>query len=347
LVPFREQVIRDAIRHEMQRHGQVYFVHNRVESIYSMAGYLQKLVPECRIAVAHGQMPEHQLERAMLDFIAGEHDVLVSTTIIENGLDLPRVNTLLVNRADRFGLSQLYQLRGRIGRSDLQAYAYLMVPPGGVHRPLARRRLAALQEFSDLGSGFRIAAMDLELRGAGNLLGSQQHGHVAAVGFEMYCRMIESAVRELQGEEVEEAVRTTIHLGVDIRLPESFIEESNQRLMVYKRIASAQDEERLGRIRDEMVDRFGALPPQGEHLFRLASLRLLAERLRVRKVDIQNGALQVKLAADAPVEPDRLVALIGREPGITLTSSGLLRLACTGGPEDRLSRTEALLQTLA
>lgn len=347
LVPFREGVIRDAIRHEMARHGQVYFVHNRVESIYSMADYILKLVPECRVAVAHGQMPEHQLEKAMLEFVAGEQDVLVSTTIIENGLDLPRVNTLLVNRADRFGLSQLYQLRGRIGRSDLQAYAYLMVPPGGVNQPLARRRLAALQEFSELGSGFRIAAMDLELRGAGNLLGSEQHGHVAAVGFEMYCRMIESAVRELEGEEVAEIPRTTIQLGVDIRLPESFIQESNQRLMVYKRIASAEDDERLGRVREEMIDRFGALPPQGEDLFRLASLRLLAVRLHVRSVDFQDGALQVKFAADTPVEADRLVKLIGTEEGISLTSSGLLRVACTGGADERLGRAERLFHGLA
>ena len=273
--------------------------------------------------------------------------MLVSTTIIENGLDLPRVNTLLVNRADRFGLSQLYQLRGRIGRSDLQAYAYLMVPPGGVNQPLARRRLAALQEFSELGSGFRIAAMDLELRGAGNLLGSQQHGHVAAVGFEMYCRMIDSAVRELQGEEVEEIPRTTIQLGVDIRLPESFIQESNQRLMVYKRIASAEDDERLGRVREEMTDRFGALPPQGEDLFRLAALRLLAVRLHVRSMDFQDGALQVRFAADTPVEAERLVKLIGTEEGVSLTSSGLLRVACAGGAAERLSRAEQLFTSLA
>jgi transcription-repair coupling factor (superfamily II helicase) len=223
-----------------------------------------------------------------------------------------------------------------------------MVPPGGVKQPLARRRLAALQEFSDLGSGFRIAAMDLELRGAGNLLGSQQHGHVAAVGFEMYCRMIESAVRELQGEEVQEIPRTTVQLGVNIRLPESYIQESNQRLMIYKRVASAEDEERLSRLRDEMTDRFGALPPPGEALFRLATLRLKAETMRVRTVDFVDGALQVKFAADAPIEPDRLVKLISTEPGVSLTSSGLLRLACPGsGAMDRLERTEKLLAGLS
>jgi transcription-repair coupling factor (superfamily II helicase) len=283
----------------------------------------------------------------MLAFLAGEHDVLVSTTIIENGLDMPRVNTLLVNRADQFGLSQLYQLRGRVGRSDIKAYAYLMVPPGGVRHPLARRRLSMLQEFSELGSGFRIAAMDLELRGAGNLLGSQQHGHVAAVGFELYCRMLEEAARELQGEDLPEAVRTTINLGLDIRLPASYVQESNQRLMVYKRVSTARDQEDLGRIREEIQDRFGALPEQGEHLFRLAALRLVAERLRVPSVDHSDGALQLRFGADSPVDADRLIALLAGDDRVTMTPSGLLRIVHKGKPSSRLEEVERLLQGLA
>jgi len=346
LVPFRESIISQAIRQEMRRGGQIYFVHNRVESIYSMANLIRRLVPECRVAVGHGQMGEADLERTMFGFLEGDADLLVSTTIIENGLDLPRVNTLIVNRADRFGLSQLYQLRGRIGRSDVKAYAYLMIPPGGVHHPVARRRLAALQEFSDLGSGFRIAALDLELRGAGNLLGSQQHGHIAAIGFEMYCQMLERAVREIAGEEVTEEARTSVNLGVDIRLPESFIAESNQRLVFYKRIASAEDLEGLTRIRGEMEDRFGRLPDQGDALFHLAELRLVAARLGVRSVDYTDGALQVKFAPESSVDPDALIALLAGRDEATLTSAGVLKLPHLGAPAARLEAALDLLKGL-
>ena len=346
LVPFREVVIASAIRQELKRGGQVYFVHNRVDSIYSIAALIQRLVPECSPVVAHGQMGDEELERSMLSFVEGRHDVLVSTTIIENGIDLPRVNTLLVNRADRFGLSQLYQLRGRIGRSDVKAYAYLLVPASGVRQPLARRRLAALQEFSDLGSGFRIAALDLELRGAGNLLGAEQHGHIAAVGFELYCQMLERAARQMEGEEPGEEVRTTLNLGVDIRLPESFIEESNQRLMFYKKIASATNPEELENIRVEMEDRFGHLPDQGEHLFRLAELRLLGQQLRVRTIDVSEGALQVKFGGNSPLDPERLIALIAARDDVSLTAAGVLRLADPGTPPQRLQGVLDMLKGL-
>ncbi|MGD8375058.1 MAG: transcription-repair coupling factor [Acidobacteriota bacterium] len=346
LVPFREAVITAAVRQELQREGQVYFVHNRIESIHSMANLVQRLVPECRPVVAHGQMSEGALESTMLAFLRNEFNVLVSTTIIENGLDMPRVNTLLVNRADRFGLAQLYQLRGRIGRSDRKAYAYLLVPSGGVQHPLARRRLAALQEFSDLGSGFRIAALDLELRGAGNLLGAQQHGHIAAIGFELYVQMLERAVREMAGEEHREEVRTAVNLGVDIRIPESFIEESNQRLMFYKRIAGAEDEAGLAGVREEMQDRFGHLPPQGDNLFRLASVRLLAQELRVRSVDHAEGSIQIKFEQDSTVDPDRLVHLLGARPDASLTAAGVLRVRHEGGPLERLEAAAELLKGL-
>ena len=218
VVKFDSHVIARAIRHELERGGQVYFVHNRVESIFSIGDLVQRLVPEARVVVAHGQMGEDELERAMLDFIGKKYDVLLATTIIENGLDIPNVNTILINRADRYGLSQLYQLRGRVGRSDRPAYAYLLIPPETTLSPVAKKRLAAIREFSDLGSGFRVAALDLEIRGAGNLLGGEQSGHIETVGFEMYMKLLEQAVRELKGEELIDDVRAVVNLRVDLKI---------------------------------------------------------------------------------------------------------------------------------
>ncbi len=219
VAPFSEALVRRGVSEEIERGGQVFLVHNRIESIYSIADLVRKLVPKARVVVAHGQMGEHELERVMLQFVRDEADVLVSTTIIENGLDIPRANTMIVNRADRFGLSELYQLRGRVGRSNQRAYAYLLIPPGGGLTPIAKRRLSALREFSDLGAGFRIAALDLELRGAGNLLGREQHGHIAAVGFDLYCQMLERAVSSKKGEAAAPELRATLNLGLDIRIP--------------------------------------------------------------------------------------------------------------------------------
>ncbi len=221
IVKFSTDVIAAAIRQELGREGQVFIVHNRVESIYSLASLVQRLVPEARVAVAHGQMPEAELERVMLAFVEGRADVLVATTIVENGLDIPRANTLVVNRADRYGLAQLYQLRGRVGRSDRRAFAYLLVPPDTVLSEIARKRLAAIREFSDLGAGFRIAALDLELRGAGNLLGGQQSGHIQAVGLDLYVKLLEQAILELRGEPSREAPRAALHLRVEMRIPPS------------------------------------------------------------------------------------------------------------------------------
>ncbi len=204
VVKFNPEVIGRAIKSELARGGQVYVVHNRVESIFSIAGLVQRLVPEARVVVGHGQMSEEALERAMMDFVARKFDVLLATTIVENGLDIPNANTIIINRADRYGLAQLYQLRGRVGRSDRPAYAYLLIPPEDNLSPVAKKRLAAIREFSDLGSGFRVAALDLEIRGAGNLLGGEQSGHIETVGFEMYMKLLEEAVRELKGEEIED-----------------------------------------------------------------------------------------------------------------------------------------------
>ncbi len=223
VVKFDQQVIGRAIRHEIERGGQVYFVHNRVESIFSIGNLVQRLVPEARVVVGHGQMEEETLERAMLDFVARKFDVLLATTIVENGLDIPNANTIIINRADRYGLSQLYQLRGRVGRSDRPAYAYLLIPPEDNLSPVAKKRLAAIKEFSDLGSGFRVAALDLEIRGAGNLLGGEQSGHIETVGFEMYMKLLEETVRELKGEELEDDTRATVNLKVDLRIDEAYV----------------------------------------------------------------------------------------------------------------------------
>ena len=212
------------------------------------------------MVVGHGQMGEEELERAMLGFVEHKYDVLLATTIVENGLDIPNANTIIINRADRYGLSQLYQLRGRVGRSDRPAYAYLLIPPQEALSPVARKRLAAIKEFSDLGSGFRVAALDLEIRGAGNLLGGEQSGHIDAVGFEMYMKLLEEAVRELKGEEIEDDVRATVNLGVDLKIDETYVPEMNQRLMVYRKIAATRTEKDLDKVLEEIRDRYGPLP---------------------------------------------------------------------------------------
>ncbi|MCD4750957.1 MAG: transcription-repair coupling factor, partial [Thermoanaerobaculales bacterium] len=260
VLEFSEDVVREAILHELERNGQVFFVHNRVRSIGSFADWLRTAVPEAEIVVAHGQMSERHLEKAMHDFLEGRANVLLATAIIENGLDIPNANTLLVNRADRFGLAQLYQLRGRVGRSDRLAYAYFLVPPGQALSNTARSRLAAVQEFCELGAGFRIAARDLEIRGAGNMLGGEQHGFMEAVGFETYCQLLEESVAELQGQETPSRREVEMKLGIDVQLPEHYIPEPALRLSFYKRLAACSDDDGLTDLLDEVVDRYGAAP---------------------------------------------------------------------------------------
>jgi len=348
LLPFKEPIIESAIRHELARDGQVYFVHNRVESVYAMSALLRRLVPEAEFGVAHGQMPEKELESAMLRFLRGEFQVLVSTTIIENGLDIPRVNTLIVNRADHFGLSQLYQLRGRIGRSDRQAYAYFLVPPERTLTEMARKRLKALQEFTDLGSGFRIAAMDLEIRGAGNLLGQAQHGHIAALGFELYCRMLERAVQDLKaGGEPMPEFRAALNLGVDLKIPKEYIADEHHRLMFYKRIAGAASREELDQIGEEMEDRYGRLPRQGINLLELAGLRVLAEKLQVSQVDYKPGMLTVKFSDSSPVDPEMVLRFVRRRPDATFSPPAVLRIKGDRSEPERLASAREVLTALA
>jgi transcription-repair coupling factor (superfamily II helicase) len=350
LTRFDGKVLAEAIRHELARGGQVYFVHNRVESIYTIAAYLKRLVPEARFGIAHGQMKESELEKTMLRFIRQEFDVLVSTTIIENGLDIPLVNTLIVNRAERFGLAQLYQLRGRVGRSNRRAYAYLLVPEGNALNPIARRRLAAIREFSDLGAGFRIAALDLELRGAGNLLGGEQHGHIEAVGFDLYCKLLEQTVRELSGapgEAEAEPARPSFNLKVDLRISDAYIPDVNQRMSIYKRVSSARDGSVLARIAEEIRDRYGPLPAPVLQLIEYARLRLLAEQLRIVAVEREERVLSLRFDAASPLDPAKLVELTRRRPGAQLTPGGVLKLPLGDtGPQELLSAVKEILLEL-
>ncbi|MBI3406213.1 MAG: transcription-repair coupling factor, partial [Acidobacteria bacterium] len=324
VAPFTESLLRSALEEELGRGGQAYFVHNRVASIYSMASLLQRLVPKARIVVGHGQMGEKELERVMMLFVRGDADILVSTTIIENGLDIPRCNTIFINRADRFGLSELYQLRGRVGRSDRRAYAYLLVPQDANLSPLARRRLAALKEFSDLGAGFRIAALDLELRGAGNLLGGQQHGHVNAVGFDLYTQMLERAVAERKGEQRLPELRTTLNLGLDIRIPPQYIESENMRLRIYKRISGVGTDVEREEVLRELTDRFGPPPPAIGNLLDYALLKSDCERLQVASVDRRSNHIALKFHEQTIVTPQKLVDLLRSRNGLKLDPSGVL-----------------------
>ena len=339
VVKFDIEVITRAIRTELDRGGQVYFVHNRIDSIDSVAALVARLVPEARLAVAHGRSGEADLERVMIDFVAHKYDVLLSTTIIENGLDIPNVNTMIVNHAERYGLAQLYQLRGRVGRSDRRAYAYLVIPPEDSLSRVARQRLAAIKEFSDLGSGFRVAALDLEIRGAGNLLGAEQSGHIEAIGFDMYVKLLEATVRELRGEEVEEERRATVNLGVELRIDESYIAETNQRLAIYRRVAAARDEDRLAAILTELEDRYGPVPQSVVRLAEYGRIRVLADRLGVESVDRERHLLVIRFRGDAPVDPARLVAFVQARPDVTLTPPGVIRVdleAVSQRPRKRL-----------
>jgi transcription-repair coupling factor (superfamily II helicase) len=324
VAPFSETLVQRVIEEEMAREGQVFFVHNRVESIASLAAMVKRLVPKARVVVGHGQMREAELEKMMLKFIRNEADVLVSTTIVENGLDIPRANTILINRADRMGLAELYQLRGRVGRSNQRAYAYLLVPTEGTLTSIARQRLAALKEFSDLGAGFRIAALDLELRGAGNLLGREQHGHIEAVGFDMYCQMMERAVAERKGEAVTLERRAALNLGQEIRIPPEYIESENLRLRIYKRIASVASEAERAEVSRELEDRFGPPPPAVANLLEYAVLKALAEKLLVATVDRRGDQVAIKFYDDTPLGPERIVKLIHKRRDMRLDPSGVL-----------------------
>jgi transcription-repair coupling factor (superfamily II helicase) len=327
---FEPALLKAAIEQELGRGGQVYYIHNRVDSIWARAALIQELVPWCKIGVGHGQMGERELEKVMLGFMQHKFDVFVCTTIVENGLDIPLANTMLIENAERYGLAELYQLRGRVGRSNRRAYAYLLVPADTELSETARKRLAALKEFSDLGAGFKIAALDLELRGAGNLLGGEQHGHINSVGFDMYVRMLEESVRELKGEEVPVEVHTNINLGLDLRIPPEYIGDEHQRLRAYKRIAEAGSAEHAAQILGELGDRYGPPPEAVAHLLQYSVLKSLAERIGIENVERRHGFLNLKFHAGSRIDPKRLMDLVGQTQGAQFTPAGVLRLPVDG-----------------
>ncbi|MDR7464403.1 MAG: transcription-repair coupling factor, partial [Armatimonadota bacterium] len=290
-----EGIIREAIVRELARGGQVYVVHNRVQSIERAARAIARIVPEARVAVAHGQMPEEKLERVMMDFLGGRFDVLVCTTIVEIGLDIPRVNTVIVQDAHLMGLAQLYQLRGRVGRADRQAYCYLLYPRGETLTPEAEQRLQAMQEFVELGSGLKLAMRDLEIRGAGNLLGPEQHGHISAVGFDLYCRLLDQAIRELRGEMVDDAPDPVIDIHVDAFIPPDYVADETQRMTLYRRLGAAASLEAAERLAEEIRDRFGDPPAAVAHLLAAVRLRVLARRVGAAAVVREGGQYIIRL----------------------------------------------------
>jgi transcription-repair coupling factor (superfamily II helicase) len=312
---FNRTVIREAIERELNRGGQVFFVHNRVQSLGSMTHFIQTLVPEARVVMGHGQMAERELESVMVKFVDGQADVLVSTAIVESGLDIPASNTIIINRADRFGLAQLYQLRGRVGRERQQAYAYLLVPADGRIDETAQKRLRVIEESTELGAGLRLAMRDLEIRGTGNLLGAAQHGHIAAVGFDLYSKLLAEAVRELKGEPAAERVDPVISADVEALLPESFVPEVNQRLALYKRLAEIERPEEVVDARAELADRYGPLPPAVEGLLDVIGLRVAARELGVERVEAGGGRAILTFAPSTKVTPERMLKAIAASRG--------------------------------
>ncbi len=339
------KLVASAVRQELKRGGQVYYVHNRIEDIDRVGALIAKHVPAARVVTVHGQMPAPVLEKRMLAFINQEYNVLVSTTIIENGIDIPLVNTLIVDRADTFGLAQLYQLRGRVGRSSRQAYAYLLVPPFAELTPQARKRLKALKEFSELGSGFRLAAKDLEIRGAGNLLGFQQHGNMAAVGFDYFMHLLDQAIMNLKGQRVEE-VKTEINLKADIRIPEDYLPQVNLRLNLYKRVSSLERPEEADTIQQEICDRFGPPPPSVLNLLRYGVVKHLAQKLRVRSLDRVGLKLVLRFHPSTPLDLSRMARLLRGYSG-SITPQGVVTVPLRReGDEAVLNETLAVLKEL-
>ncbi|PLX86176.1 MAG: transcription-repair coupling factor, partial [Desulfuromonas sp.] len=338
---FDDDLLREAILRELRRGGQVYFVHNRVQTIGAMADHLKALVPEAKISVGHGQMAEKDLENVMLDFIEGKSNLLLASTIIENGLDIPRANTIIINRADCFGLSQLYQLRGRVGRSDRRAYAYLLIPGEAALTREARERLKVLQELTELGAGFRIASHDLELRGAGDLLGGKQSGPIAAIGFELYTELLEETIDRLRGKEREEVIDPEIRLGLSAFLPEKYLPDPNQRLQFYQRMAAAEEESELFDLAEELRDRYGELPGAAELLLGTMKLRILLKQLKIELMEYDGRQLSLLFHASTQVSPDRIRQLLTEQPDRYRFSADYRMTIALG----RLSTADLLLQS--
>jgi transcription-repair coupling factor (superfamily II helicase) len=344
ILPFDPRLIKEAIEYELARGGQVYYVYNRVESIDEMAAQLREILPELKITVGHGQLDEKELSKRMHAFTAGEYHVLLATTIIENGIDIPNVNTMIVHGAERFGLAQLYQLRGRVGRSDQLAFCYLLVSPDRILTEDARKRLEAIREFTELGAGFRVAGRDLEIRGAGNLLGAEQSGHINAVGIETYMKLLEEAVAELRGEKVEEAPSVTLDLPVAMSIPESYVADANLRMEIYQRLAVGGEPEAV--VLAELRDRFGPPPPSVGALVEVAAVKRLAESIRLQSITARHGKLILRLRQDARIDPDRLIELLHSRPGSQFSPSGALSLDGVRG-DDSVAVARELLEYLS
>jgi len=322
VMEYQERVIKEAIQREIARGGQVYFVHNRVQNIFETADQIYRMVPSAKVLVAHGQMREHELERVMMDFVEGNGDVLVCTTIVESGLDIPNVNTLIVDQADHLGLSQLYQLRGRVGRSSKQAFAYFTYRKDKILTGIAKKRLKAIRDFTELGSGFKIAMRDMEIRGAGNILGPEQHGHILAVGFDLYCRLVEEEVNRQRGgeEAVEEKITPLLELNVDAFIPDSYLSETDLKIEVYKRLAGAEEIKEIDNLELEVEDRYGVLPQPVRNLFKLGKIKAYAQKLRISSITHQKNMVSVRFAPGYDVSGHHLAQLAG-EFGRRLTFS--------------------------
>jgi transcription-repair coupling factor (superfamily II helicase) len=320
LMPYKPEIVKDAIRRELDRGGQVFFVHNRIQNIMSLAKSIQTLVPQARIAMAHGRMPERQLEQIMIDFVNYQYDILVCTTIIESGLDIPNVNTIIINRADALGLAQLYQLRGRVGRDRYKAYGYLLYPEDRAITENSQKRLRAIEEFTDLGSGFKIALRDLEIRGTGNILGPEQHGYIAAVGYEMYCKILEEAIKELKGEEVTEKFETKINLALEAYLPDEYVPDNRLKMDIYKKLSEAQSEAEIEDLKAELKDRFGEPLAPVRNLLGISDLKRLAQKLGIDAIISSDDAVKVSFEKNyTTVDPRKLINLIRADERLSLS----------------------------
>jgi len=342
-------IIAEAIRKELKRGGQIFFVHNNIHGIWKMARHLQDLVPEVRLGVAHGRMKEKELEAVMLSFMRNEIDMLLSTAIIESGLDIPSANTILIHRADRFGLAQIYQLRGRVGRTDQQAYAYLFVPKGGSMTANARKRLKVLMEHSDLGSGFQIAMRDLEIRGGGSILGASQSGHIAAVGYDMFLQLMENAVAQLKGEPIEEPLQPEINMGLSAFIPETYVSDIDQRLSIYRRLSRMDELKEVLDFKAELSDRFGNLPVEGSNLMLKIVLKILAAKAGVRRLDLNGDQLMLHFSKDHMKDPPQIAKIIQTDPArFSLTSGDMMRaVLLKEGKKSPIIQTRNLLKTIA
>jgi transcription-repair coupling factor (superfamily II helicase) len=340
-----DEVVREALLRELNRGGQAFYLHNRVQTIYRRAAALQKLVPEGRFGVAHGQMIDRDLERVMLDFVTGKINVLVCTSIIESGLDIPRANTIIIERADTFGLADLYQLRGRVGRSHVRAYAYLLTAPETLMTPDAIKRLAVIQEYSSLGQGFKIAMRDMEIRGAGNILGASQSGHVAQVGYEMYMELLEQAVQEIKGEAPPPRIDPEIRLKLEALIPEDYVPDPQQRMNLYKRLSRASQGSEIDEIEEEIFDLYGKVPQEVSQLIQIMRVRLAMKEVRILKLDYSGQDLVVAFDPATPVNPAALVAWAQQERGVRLLPGD--RLAYRIGDVDSQLRINSCFQLLS